>query len=104
MPQQVWQTEDGTIFKSEIEAIRYEESDELFRNFYDGEGKRKEQLPDFWDTSYDWDFQISTRLMRMFVNEFTNLSDAVSEVDGLNELKNRLKDLKTSKWLFPNEP
>ena len=104
MPQQVWQTEDGTIFKSEIEAIRYEESDELFRNFYDGEGKRKEQLPDISQLEFDFNSRISARLMQMFLQEFTDLAAATNEIDGFNELKNRLKDLKRSKWLFPNEP
>ena len=67
MPQQVWQTEDGTIFNSEIEAIRYEESDELFRQFYDDKGKRKEDLPDISRMEYDFRSQISARLMQMFL-------------------------------------
>ena len=103
MPQQVWQTDDGTIFNSEIEAIRYEESDELFRNFYDDKGKRKEQLPDISQLEYDFNSRISARLMQMFLKEFTYLPSAISEVDGFNELKNRLMDLKGSKWLFPDE-
>ena len=69
MPQQVWQTEDGTIFESEIEAIRYEESDELFRNFYDDKGRRKEQLPDISHLRGDFGTAISARLMQMVFKE-----------------------------------
>ena len=103
MPQQVWQTEDGTIFNSEIEAIRYEESDKLFRNFYDDKGKRKEQLPDISHLGGDFGTAISARLMQMFLKEFTYLAAATNEIDGFNELKNRLMDLKGPKWLFPDE-
>lgn len=103
MPKKVWQTEDGTIFNTEIEAIKYEESDELFRNFYDEKGKRKEHLPDISHLRNDFGSAISPRLMQMFLKEFTYLHAATSEIDGFNELKNRLKDLEHSKWLFPDE-
>ena len=103
MPQQVWQTEDGTIFNSEIEAIRYEESDELFQNFYDDKGKRKEQLPDISHLRDDFGTAISARLMQMFLKEFTYLHAATNEIDGFNELGSRLKDLQGSMWLFPQQ-
>ena len=102
MPQQVWQTEDGTIFNSEIEAIRYEESDKLFRNFYDEKGKRKEQLPDISHLGGDFQTAISARLMQMFLKEFMYLPAAVSEWRGLQEMSQRLKELEGSKWLFPD--
>ena len=102
MPQQVWQTEDGTIFNSEIEAIRYEESDKLFRNFYDDKGKRKEQLPDISHLGGDFGTAISARLLQMFLKEFTYLPAAVSEWRGLREMSQRLKELEGSKWLFPD--
>lgn len=102
MPKKVWQTEDGTIFNTEIEAIRYEESDELFRNFYDENGRRKEQLPDLSQVREDFRTAISGRLMQMFLKEFGSLQSAIPEVDGFNELKNRLKDIQESKWLFPD--
>ena len=101
MPKQVWQTGDGTLFNSEIEAVRYEESDDLFRNFYDDKGRRKEQLPDM--SQLDLQSRIIPRLMQMFVKEFMYLPAAISEIDGFNELKNRLKDLQGSKWLFPDQ-
>ena len=41
--------------------------------------------------------------MQMFLKEFTYLAAATNEIDGFNELKNRLMDLKGSKWLFPDE-
>jgi len=103
MPQQVWQTEDGTIFNSEIEAIRYEESDELFRQFYDDKGKRKEDLPDISRMEYDFRSQISARLMQMFLKEFMYLPAAISEWRGLKEISQRLQDLEGSKWLFPDQ-
>ena len=103
MPQQVWRTEDGTIFNSQIEAIRYEESDELSRNFYDDKGKRKEQLPDISHLRGDFGTAISARLMQMFLKEFTYLAAATNEIDGFNELGSRLKDLQGSMWLFPDE-
>ena len=46
---------------------------------------------------------ISTRLMEMFLNEFVSLQSAIDEINGFNELKNRLKDMRESKWLFPDE-
>ena len=100
MPKQVWQTDDGTLFNSEIEAVRYEESDDLFRNFYDDKGRRKEQLPDM--SQLDLQSRISPRLMQMFAGG-SYLLAAISEIDGFNELKNRLKDLQGSKWLFPDQ-
>ena len=89
MPQQVWQTEDGTIFNSEIEAIRYEESDELFRNFYDDKGKRKEQLPDISHLRNDFGTAISARLMQMFLKEFTYLAAATNDREALQEPPDR---------------
>lgn len=103
MPRQVWQTEDGTIFNSEIEAIRYEESDELFRNFYDDKGQRKEQLPDISHLGGDFGTAISARLMQMFLKEFMYLPAAISEWRGLREMSQRLKDLEGSNWLFPDQ-
>ena len=105
MPKKAWQTDDGTIFTSEIEAIRYEESDALFRNFYDEKGKRKEHLPDISHLRDEFGIAtaISDRLIQMFLNEFTYLHAATVEIDGFNEIKNRLKDMSHSKWLFPDE-
>ena len=94
MPEQVWQTEDGTIFKTEIEAIRYEESDRLFRNFYDENGKRKEQIPDISRLGSDFGSSISPRLMQMFLKEFGSLQNAIPEIKGFSELKNRQHDLR----------
>jgi len=103
MPTKVWKTEDGSIFNTEIEAVRYEESDALFRKFYDQNGRRKELLEDISNLRNDFGSQISARLMQMFLKEFGSLQSAISEIDGLNELKNRLKDMRESKWLFPDE-
>ena len=100
MPQQVWQADDGTVFPSEAEAVRYEESDKLFRLFYDQDGKRKDNLPDIEQLNIRT--SIGPHLMQLFVKEFTYLPVAVGETRGLKELGNRLQDLKSSKWLFPN--
>ena len=40
--------------------------------------------------------------MQLFVKEFAYLPVAVGETRGFKELGNRLQDLKSSKWLFPN--
>ena len=103
MPKKVWQTDDGTLFNSESEAIRYEESDELFRRFYDENGRRKELIEDFSNLKNDYRSEISARLMQMFLKEFGSLQSAIPEIKGLNELKNRLLNMSNSKWLFPNE-
>ena len=54
MPTKVWKTEDGSIFNTEIEAIRYEESDALFRKFYDQNGRRKELIEDISNLRNDF--------------------------------------------------
>ena len=95
MPQQVWQTDDGTVFPSEAEAVRYEESDKLFRHFYDQDGKRKEDLPDIEQLNLRT--SIGTRLLQLFVKEFANLPVAVGETRGFKELGHRLQGLKSSK-------
>ena len=102
MPKKIWQTPDGPLFDTEIEAIRYEESDDLFRRFYDENGRRKEVIEDISNLRLDFGSQISSRLMQMFLKEFGSLQSAIPEVDGFNELKNRLKDMRGSKWLFPD--
>ena len=103
MPKKVWQTDDGTLFNSESEAIKCEESDALFRKFYDQNGRRKELIEDISNLRNNFGSQISARLMQMFLKEFGSLQSAISEIDGLNELKNRLKDMRESMWLFPDE-
>ena len=82
-----------------VEEVRRD----LRRRGADDKGKRKEDLPDISQMDYDFRSRISPRLMQMFVKEFMYLPAAICEADGFNELKNRLMDLKGSKWLFPDE-
>ena len=103
MPEQVWRAENCSIFNNEIEAICYEESDKLFRNFYDAKGERKTEPPKMSELDFDFRSVISERLLQMFVKEFAYLPVAVSETDGFNELSNRLHGLKGSTWLYPDD-
>ena len=103
MPKQVWRANDGSIFETEDDCIRYEEADPILRLFYDQDGKRlEEERPGLdnvvWDLEDETDAFAATNELRAFICSHSDLADASKNWDFWIFLGETLKRWRGSAW------